>query len=151
MSNTFGNNLKKYRIEKNIGINELGRKVGVSGAYISSLEAGKKQNPSLDIIDKLSSALDIPSSFLTSNKEIDIFEKFNHYVDTQKINEQIQLINAKTLFFRSLGYEINYANEDEESEYHIKINDTKYTYSQFMNLIDLIQSCIDNVNNLLKN
>ena len=45
MCNKFGANLKKYRNEKNLGINELGRKIGVSGAYISALETGKKQNP----------------------------------------------------------------------------------------------------------
>lgn len=154
MSNTFGNNLKKYRTEKKIGINELGRKIGVSGAYISALETGKKQNPSLDMIGKLSNALNIPSSFLTSDEKMNIFEKFNKYIDKEKLNLQIELArksNPESLFLEHLGYHVNFPIDDEEEKYYVQINDTEYTYSQFMTLIELIKSCINNTNELLKN
>lgn len=58
MSNVFSTNLKKYRTIKNIGINELGRLVGVSGAYISSLEKGTKANPSLDLLYQIANVLE---------------------------------------------------------------------------------------------
>lgn len=158
MSNTFGDNLKKYRLEKKIGINELGRRIGVSGAYISALEAGRKQNPSLDIIEKLSKELDIPSSLLTYDRKISEFYESIRTESSTKFNESNEFIKLITtqlldetflhLFFKFLGYEISLA--DDKDEYYVKINNTKYTYSQFMNLKNLIKSCIDNANELLK-
>lgn len=158
MSNTFGDNLKKYRLEKKIGINELGRRIGVSGAYISALEAGRKQNPSLDIIEKLSNELDIPSSLLTYDKKISEFYELIKIKGSNRFNvsnEFIKLMSTQLLdetflqlFFTFLGYEISLA--DNKDEYYVKINNTKYTYSQFINLKNLIKSCIDNANELLK-
>lgn len=155
MSNTFGDNLKKYRREKKIGINELGRRVGVSGAYISALEAGRKQNPSLDIIEKLSNELDIPSSLLTYDKKISEFYESIKIKGSTKFNEFTKLMTTQLLdekflplFFTFLGYEISFA--DDKDEYYVKINNTKYTYSQFTNLKNLIKSCVDNTNELLK-
>lgn len=151
MSNNFGDNLKKYRIQNKIGINELGRKIGVSGAYISSLEAGKKQNPSFDIINKLSEVLNISPILLTYENDSNIFDKFNQVVDKKRLNDQLNLINSKEYFFKSLGYDIEYSDGEIENGYFVKINNIKYTYSQYTNLLNLIKSCIDNINEILKN
>lgn len=52
--------IKHYREKKNISKSELSRKIGVSPAYITKLENGDKTNPSLEILAKLSTTLDIP-------------------------------------------------------------------------------------------
>lgn len=55
----LGSRLKEIREKKNITINELSQRSSVSKSYISSIERGLQQNPSLEIIQKLSSALDV--------------------------------------------------------------------------------------------
>lgn len=51
--------IKLYRENKKMKKNELAKIIGVSPAYISMLESGKKENPSDEIKFKLSKALDV--------------------------------------------------------------------------------------------
>lgn len=85
MINTFGINLNKYRREKNIGINELGRLVGVSGAYISSLEKGTKANPSFELIHKIAKSLDIKPELLTQSETLEF--------ETDSINDILKILD----------------------------------------------------------
>lgn len=62
-----GNKLKFIRESKNIGVNELGRMIGVSPSYISALEKGTKKNPSLEVLDKIAKALNIPVTDLVND------------------------------------------------------------------------------------
>ncbi|WP_026887672.1 helix-turn-helix domain-containing protein [Clostridium beijerinckii] len=55
----FGENIKKIRESKKIGVNELSRLSGVNASYISALERDEKKNPSVMILNKLATALDI--------------------------------------------------------------------------------------------
>ena len=138
MANSFSNNLKKYRNEKGLGINELGRKIGVSGAYISALETGKKVNPSLDVIDKISSALDIPSSFLTSSS-------YNESINNNQINEGYNKFEVSKQFFNLLGYKIDF----KESNEVILIDDVEYSLDQFDSLLDMLKHSINDINKIL--
>ena len=61
-----GNNIKRIREQKSISVNELSRLSGVNASYISALERGKKNNPSLDILQKIADALEITPKDLTS-------------------------------------------------------------------------------------
>lgn len=54
----FGEHLKAFRIKKNISQEEFAEKAGLDRTYISGLERGLR-NPSLVILFKLSSALNI--------------------------------------------------------------------------------------------
>ncbi|NMM62062.1 helix-turn-helix transcriptional regulator [Clostridium sp. P21] len=62
-----GNTLKKLRLKENLTQEQLGKKIGVSGAYIQQLEKGKKDNPSLDILNKIAETLKIPVNKLLGN------------------------------------------------------------------------------------
>ncbi|WP_455810155.1 helix-turn-helix domain-containing protein [Clostridium butyricum] len=146
MTNNFGENLRKYRKDKQMGINELGRHVGVSGAYISALETGKKVNPSLDIIGKLSNALEIPPSFLTSNDW-----KISFPVDMEQIKQAGNRMRTYLDFIRLLGYNIEIEIIDEDGNQSFFIDDIEYTSDQFYTLIEIIKTCIKNSNDLLKN
>lgn len=58
-------NIKKVREQKNISLRELATKTETSYSYICLLENGKKDNPSLKVIEKIAIALGEPiSSFL---------------------------------------------------------------------------------------
>lgn len=55
----LGRFLKKRRINKQLTLQELSNICGVSPSYISLLERGKKNNPSVEIIRKIAHALKI--------------------------------------------------------------------------------------------
>ncbi len=50
--------LKKYRMEKKLKLEELSELTGVSVGYLSHLENGTRNNPSVEIMDKISFALE---------------------------------------------------------------------------------------------
>ena len=56
--------LKALREEKEWTLEDLAKKAKVTIAYISLLERGKKQNPSLTILKRLARALGVPVSEL---------------------------------------------------------------------------------------
>lgn len=62
------NNLKKIREDKNISQTELSILSGISQNYISEIEAGKKL-PSLTILEKIATGLEVCVSLLLTNKE----------------------------------------------------------------------------------
>lgn len=61
--------LKIARILADKTQTQLAKETGISKDYISALERGKTKNPSLDIIKKLSKALNVPASELFFNDE----------------------------------------------------------------------------------
>lgn len=52
--------IKTLRQEKGLSQKALAEQVGVTDAYITMLESGKRKNPSLDILKKLAKALGVP-------------------------------------------------------------------------------------------
>lgn len=54
----LGKNIKRIRENKKLGLNRTARKAGISGSYLSDIEKGKKQNPSMDTLKSISKALD---------------------------------------------------------------------------------------------
>ena len=51
--------IRDYRKRKKISQSELAIRVGVTQAYICNLENGKRVNPSVDLLLKLASELDV--------------------------------------------------------------------------------------------
>lgn len=60
---TFGNNLRYYRVKSHITQQNLGQRTGLHRTYISALEHGAA-NPTLKTIVKLAEGLNISPSFL---------------------------------------------------------------------------------------
>jgi transcriptional regulator with XRE-family HTH domain len=52
--------IKTLREEKGLSQKALANRIGVSDAYITMLETGKRKNPSLDILKRLAKALGVP-------------------------------------------------------------------------------------------
>lgn len=64
----IGNNIKRIRESKKIGVNELGRMTNINPSYISAIERGEKNNPSYKIIEKIAKALDVPTTLLLDSE-----------------------------------------------------------------------------------
>lgn len=57
---SLGEFLRKLRIDKGKTINNMQNETGISKSYLSKLENNTKDNPSLDILKKLSNYYNIP-------------------------------------------------------------------------------------------
>jgi XRE family transcriptional regulator, master regulator for biofilm formation len=54
-----GEKIRKYRLQKKYSITELSEKAGVSKSYLSYIERGIQENPSLQVLSRLAKTLDI--------------------------------------------------------------------------------------------
>ncbi|MFC0561178.1 helix-turn-helix domain-containing protein [Halalkalibacter alkalisediminis] len=54
-----GGNIRMIREEKGMTLNELAALSGVSKSYISYIERGMQKNPSISVLEKISTALGI--------------------------------------------------------------------------------------------
>ena len=61
----YKNKIKKYRKEKNMKLKEIASKSGISVGYLSHLENGSRANPSREVMESISLALNksIPEVF----------------------------------------------------------------------------------------
>lgn len=59
-----GNRIKKLRKEKGYSLNKFSELTGISKSYISFLERGIQKNPSLDVLEKIASVLDVEIDYL---------------------------------------------------------------------------------------
>lgn len=64
----FSQNLKYYRIKKNLRQEDVAEKVGLTDKYISDLERAKF-SPSLETIEKIANALDMDAYLLIKENE----------------------------------------------------------------------------------
>lgn len=58
-SQSIGEFIRSKRKEKGLSVRELARRTGVSQPYLSQLETGSHNNPSLDILRKICKQLDV--------------------------------------------------------------------------------------------
>ena len=102
----IGENIKKLREQKSISINALARECNMSPGYLSDLEKGKKDNPSVETLEKIASNLGITAQQLfkeniEQNDEIDeiekeIYEKLKNITkaDKEKILKMIEIFES---------------------------------------------------------
>ena len=79
ISSEFAKSMEVYRIKKGISLNQLGRNIGISPAYLSRIKNRKRNAPSVPIAMAIAKELDMPFEHLMSvlgmNEEVrDIFE-----------------------------------------------------------------------------
>ncbi len=53
----FKNNIKLYRKQCNMSLEEMAKKVGISTGYLCHLEKGTRANPSVEIMEKICKVL----------------------------------------------------------------------------------------------
>ena len=59
MATRLGMRVKKLRIKAGLTQGELGKKAGVTHAYMSMLESGAEDNPSLKVLKAIAKALKV--------------------------------------------------------------------------------------------
>ncbi|MBU8914602.1 helix-turn-helix domain-containing protein [Bacillus sp. FJAT-29953] len=64
-----GKKLQRLRKEKGYSITKLGQLTGISKSYLSLIERDIQTNPSLEILEKISKALEVDVEHLVKNKE----------------------------------------------------------------------------------
>jgi XRE family transcriptional regulator of biofilm formation len=64
---SLAQNLAKYRKQMNYTISDLSERADVAVGYICDLENGKKENPSLEYLNRLATALETNVSELLKN------------------------------------------------------------------------------------
>jgi XRE family transcriptional regulator, master regulator for biofilm formation len=68
----FGKRLKELRESRGLSLSELAVKSGVAKSYISNMERDKMTNPSLEILTKIASVLEItPQLLISQDKDVD--------------------------------------------------------------------------------
>ena len=53
-----GNSIKKYRKEQGLNLEEMSKKIGISTGYLCHLEKGTRKNPSIEVMERISKALE---------------------------------------------------------------------------------------------
>ena len=63
----YNNKIKKFREKKNMTLKELAEEAGISVGYLSHLENGSRNNPSKEVMERISIALNcsIPEIFFS--------------------------------------------------------------------------------------
>lgn len=128
---TVGNNIKKIRLEQNLTQKELADKIGCAEITIRQYESDKRQ-PSIKQLQKISSALSVPTEYLFDDIRLDMFTE----KDLEKI-DYLLLNNTKDI--QSLLFENGYSLIRQDNDYYIiqKISEgirgkkIKITFSEF--------------------
>ncbi|MBV4417433.1 helix-turn-helix domain-containing protein [Clostridium tyrobutyricum] len=85
----LGDNIKRIRLSKGIGLNEAARLANISGGYLSSIENNKRTNIGTEILDAIANAIGVSvdeffkDDTTTEEKPID---KINKLVEDSGIN-----------------------------------------------------------------
>ncbi|WP_404405983.1 helix-turn-helix domain-containing protein [Jeotgalibacillus malaysiensis] len=88
----IGENIYKIRREKGLTLSELADRAGVSKSYLSNIERNLKQNPSIQVIEKIANVLEVDMKRLLNvteerqgNKE---WNEFISELESQGINKR---------------------------------------------------------------
>ena len=68
---SFATNLRRFRIRKRYSLQKLADAVKVSKAHIWDLETERARNPTLEVLEKLSSVLEVPINSLVGENPDD--------------------------------------------------------------------------------
>lgn len=82
-----GSRIAEIRNSRGISLSKLSRESGVSKGYLSELENGIKENPNIEILDKIAKALDISVS--------DLFEQDPIDEELEDLEEDMKLLFSK--------------------------------------------------------
>ena len=110
MKQTFGEFVRKERLDRMIKLNAFAAQIGISNVYLSYIETGKRPAPSKPILQRIENALNLSgdeaslmySLASTSHNKLDLS------------NDLIDYINSRPYVMKTLhvAYEHN-AREDE--------------------------------------
>lgn len=110
----IGQEIRKARERRGISLSKLAEKAEVSKSYLSNLETGKLENPTIEVLERLARALDVKMQIPLEN-----FTPGEHLQET---NSEKSANKEKTSGF-SLGYHHAYDGlKENSSTYQNKFN-----------------------------
>ncbi|WP_315117909.1 helix-turn-helix transcriptional regulator [uncultured Clostridium sp.] len=80
----LGENIKEVRISRGLSINALAKACGMSPGYLSDLEKGKKDNPSMDMLEKIANELNVTVQQLFK-EDIDKIDEIDELENEMKL------------------------------------------------------------------
>lgn len=126
--------IKKLRKIKKLSQQELGNKLGVSGAYIQQIENNKK-NPSIKTLNNIADALEVELDILFNGVSLDIYTRNDVFNLYNKLNTRTKLSNF--LGFTD-DYDINFIGFKEGLSADIEL------YTKLANYLNLTDTQIYN-------
>ncbi|AZN39492.1 helix-turn-helix domain-containing protein [Paenibacillus albus] len=60
MIEDIGKRIQQFRTERGMSLSELAERADIAKSYISSVERGLQSNPSIQFLEKIATALDVP-------------------------------------------------------------------------------------------
>ncbi|MDD5793940.1 helix-turn-helix domain-containing protein [Clostridium sp. HCP1S3_B4] len=87
------NRIKSRRNELKMTVKQLAEKTGLTPAYISQLENGKRENPSTEVMDKIANALYVSIDYLLNKSENKELKKAKQKIE--ELNEENRIFFSK--------------------------------------------------------
>lgn len=144
----LGDKLKKLRIEHNLTQTQLGKMIGVSGAYIQQLEKGTKRNPSILILMNLEDSLDTNIRILLED-DPELWEHFLNNTDKyyqHRIDHAITPSDKLTKAFELLvEFDFQIRGASGESSIKIFSDGNLYVTTTKENLINSYEQIIEKI------
>jgi len=110
MNNTaFGSYLRQIREAKNISLRELAKKIGVSGAFLSDIELGRRF-PSPDKIELLAKEIGIP---------VEELQKYDFRNEAEEIRKMMFSDPKAGMAFRTLKDKIQGGTSPDKIREHL--------------------------------
>lgn len=127
----FGDKLRRFRKENKLTQEQLGSMVGVTGAYIQQLEKGIKNNPSLELVMKLCTALHIAPFDLDIDPSSD---DLYSYIDSRlnyvnEIDKKVELNKNATIEKNGDFITVRHSKEYMDNYHHLEELSKKYLNS----------------------
>ena len=84
----ISNNIYKFRKQRGISLSELAERAKISKSYISNIERNLNSNPSIKVIEKISSVLQVDLSVLINSEREEVTplveEEWIHFINELK-------------------------------------------------------------------
>lgn len=117
----LGDNIKRIRLDKKMGLNETARKAGITGGYLSSIENNKRTNIGTSILQAIAEALSVTVNDLfgenedtsQSSNEQEIIKKFEDMPDFEDAEEALKFILEQPVLMHYGGYDLKSMKQEE--------------------------------------
>ena len=106
---TFGEFIKEKRTEKGINLRKLAELVNIAPAYLSDIEKGKRNSPSLEKMEKIAEVLELTSEEIITMKDLAASDRPNSVAPD--ISEYVTNNESVRVALRK-ARELNLSNQD---------------------------------------
>ncbi|MFS0783745.1 helix-turn-helix domain-containing protein [Bacillus sp. 1P06AnD] len=107
----IGERIKKCRKKRHLTLNQLADQTGISKSYLSNIERGLQQNPSLNVLSKIAASLDVKVEDLLGTKPAKIDLEPGWVELLQEVQEQGITLEEFSFILGFIKYRKSIADE----------------------------------------